>query len=275
MSGSITDTVKLHNGVEMPLLGLGVFQTKDGKEVINAVKWALQAGYRHIDTAAAYGNEVGVGQAIRESGVPREEIFVTTKAWNGDMRAGNTPGAFETSLHKLGLDYIDLYLIHWPVETRIEAWRDIEEIYVSGRARAIGVSNFLAHHLQDLLDKTDVVPMVNQMEYHPRLQQPELQTYCREHKIQYEAWSPLMQGGVLQIPELVSLGKKYGKNPVQITLRWMLQNGVVTIPKSVKQQRIIDNAKLFDFELSAEEMALIDGLDTGKRIGADPDNFNF
>lgn len=269
-------TILLNNDVEMPLLGLGVFQARDGREVEQAITWALEAGYRSIDTAAAYRNEEGVGSAIRNSSVPREEIFVTTKLWNGDQRQGTMLSAFETSLEKLGLDYVDLYLIHWPVKGKYkESWRVLESIYESGRAKAIGVSNFLIHHLDDLMQDANVVPTVNQIEFHPFLQQPDLIAHCRKLGIVPEAWSPIMKGRVMQVPELVQIGEKYGKTAVQVTLRWMIQKEIITIPKSVKQARIQANGDIFDFALSDDDMAAIDNLDKNERIGPDPDNFNF
>ena len=259
----------------MPWLGFGVFQTKEGEEVINSVKWALEAGYRSIDTAMIYGNEKGVGQAIKESGVPREEIFLTTKLWNDDIRNRRTQQAFEQSLERLGVDYVDLYLIHWPVEGRQAAWKEMEKIYESGRAKAIGLSNFMIEHLDDLLPQCSVVPAVNQVEFHPFLLQPKLLTYCQEHNIQLEAWSPIVKGQVMDVPEIQEIAKKYDKTPVQVTLRWDVQHQVVTIPKSVHQERIVANCQIFDFELSAEEMQVLDNLDEGRRVGPDPLNFNF
>ena len=259
----------------MPWLGFGVFQTKEGQEVIQSVKWALEAGYRSIDTAMIYGNEKGVGQAIKESGVPREEIFLTTKLWNDDIRARRTKEAFDGSLARLGVDYVDLYLIHWPVEGRQEAWKTMEQIYESGRAKAIGVSNFMLDHFVDLLQQCSVAPAVNQVEFHPFLVQPKLLEYCKEHKIQLEAWSPIAKGQVMDAPKIQEIAKKYGKTPVQVTLRWELQHEVVTIPKSVHQERIVANSQIFDFELSAEDMQALDSLDEGRRTGPDPLNFNF
>ncbi|MGE5598629.1 MAG: aldo/keto reductase [Bacteroidota bacterium] len=273
---NITDCATLNNGLRMPWLGLGVFRSGEGEEVERAVGWALEAGYRSIDTAAIYRNERGVGKAVRASGIPREEIFITTKVWNDDLRAGATRQAFQESLDRLGLDYIDLYLIHWPVKGRYhEAWKVMEEIYRSGRARAVGVSNFLLHHLQDLLEHTALVPAVNQIEFHPLLVQPELLRFCRAAGIQVEAWSPLMQGHALDVPEIRRLAEKYGRTPAQIVLRWDLQHEVVTIPKSVHRERIHENARIFDFELTEEDMLLLDGLDAGRRFGSDPDHFNF
>jgi len=270
------DAAILTNGVSMPWLGLGVLRIAEGQTVENTVHWALTTGYRHIDTAAIYGNEIGVGRAIQQSDVSREEIFVTTKVWNRDQGYDQTLAAFEASLNRLNMDYVDLYLIHWPVKDKFkETWRALETIYDSGRARAIGVSNFLVHHLESLLESARIVPMVDQVEFHPYLQQPDLQAFCREHRIQLEAWRPIMRGQVNQIPELVELGQKYGKTPVQITLRWMVQQGIVTIPKSEHKERIESNAHIFDFELQSEDLTLIDGLDRHERLGADPDNFHF
>lgn len=272
----ITDCVVLNNGLKMPWLGFGVFQVNEGEEVENSVKWALEAGYRSIDTAAIYRNERGVGNAMRQSGIPREEIFLTTKVWNDDQRAKRTLEAFDESLERLGTDYVDLYLIHWPVKGCYqETWKAMEEIYHSGRAKAIGVSNFLVHHLQDILEDSDIVPAVNQVEFHPFLVQPELLNFCKEHQIQLEAWSPLIRGEIVSVPEAQKLAEKYQKTPAQIALRWDLQHEVVTIPRSIHRNRIEENAQIFDFELSDEDMALLDALDAGRRIGPDPDNFNF
>lgn len=272
----VQDTASLNNGVKMPWFGLGVFKAEEGQEVQNAVKWALEAGYRSIDTAAFYQNESGVGQAIRDSEVARQDVFVTTKLWNSDQGYDSAFQAFETSMRKLNLDYVDLYLIHWPVKGKYkESWRALEEIYQSGRAKAIGVSNFLRFQLEDLLESANVVPTVNQIEYHPYLQQPELHEFCRTHQIQLEAWSPIMRGKVMAVPELIQLAETYGKTPVQITLRWMLQREVVTIPKSANRQRIQENADIYDFELTAADIELINGLDRQERLGPDPANFDF
>lgn len=272
----LKSTITLSNGVQMPLFGLGVFLSKEGSEVENAVKYALESGYVHIDTAAIYGNEGGVGKAVRESGIPRNEVFITSKVWNSDQGYQTTLKAFEDSLDRLRMDYLDLYLIHWPKgDLSVETWKAMEEIYQSGKVKAIGVSNFLVHHLQDLLPTCKIKPMVNQVEFHPYLQQPTLQKFCSNHKIQLEAWSPIMKGKVNDVSVLQALGAKYGKTPVQITLRWEVQKQIVTIPKSVKPERILSNADIFNFELSDEDMAKIDRLDKNRRIGADPDNFNF
>lgn len=276
MIKDIKDCVPLNNGLKMPWLGFGVFQMKDDQEVEAAVKCALATGYRSIDTASVYRNERGVGKAIRESGIPREDIFLTTKVWNDDQRAKRTLAAFEESLKRLQTDYVDLYLVHWPVkDCYLETWRAMEVIYESGRAKAIGVSNFLVHHLEDVLRESRVVPAVNQIEFHPYLVQPELLRFCQSHKIQVEAWSPLMQGQVVTVPALQELAKQYGKTPAQIVLRWDLQHGVVTIPKSSRPERIAENAGVFDFELSAADMNQLDSLDQRKHFGPDPANFSF
>ncbi len=272
---AFTDGVTLNNGVHMPWLGLGVYKTKEGQEVIGAVKTAIQLGYRSIDTAAIYKNEDGVGQGLRESGVPREEIFVTTKVWNADQGYESTLQAFDASRKRLGLEMIDLYLVHWAVSaTYRETWKALVHLYKEGYVRAIGVSNFQIHHLKQVIEDTGVVPAVNQVEYHPELAQKELLAFTRENNIQLEAWSPLMQGK-LDHPVLTQLAAKYGKSPAQIVLRWDIQNGVVTIPKSVTEHRIRENANIFDFELSTDDIALVDSLNENKRIGPDPDHVTF
>lgn len=273
----IAGSFELHNGVRMPYFGLGVYLSKQGDEVVNAIKYALDAGYRHIDTAAIYQNEEGVGLGIRESGIDRKDVFVVSKVWNSSQGYDQTLKAFDVSLQKLKMDYLDLYLIHWPKghPRSTETWKALEKLYKDGRVRAIGVSNFLQHHLETLLPHCEVVPMVNQMEFHPRLVQQSLLDFCKEKGIVYEAWSPIMKGEVLNIPLLQELARKYNKTAVQVTLRWDLQKGVITIPKSAKKERIISNADIFDFELTKEEMAQIDALDQGYRTGPDPDNFNF
>ncbi|HAH25526.1 MAG TPA: aldo/keto reductase [Prolixibacteraceae bacterium] len=274
---AFTSSVKLSNGVEMPILGLGVFKSHEGEEVERAVKYALQIGYRSIDTAAMYGNEHGVGSAIIQSGVPRQEIFLTTKIWNSDQGYQSTFRAFEESLEKLQTNYIDLYLIHWPKgELSLQTWKAMVELYQKGEIRAIGVSNFMTPHLKHLMENASgIQPMVNQVEFHPRLVQPELLKFCHDNHIQPEAWTPIMHGIVNDIPVLQALAVKYQKSPVQVVLRWDIQKGVVTIPKSVNPERILHNADIFDFELSEEDMSKIDHLDKSARIGADPNNFNF
>lgn len=275
MIKGIGDTTLLNNGVKMPWLGLGVWRVDNDSEVETAVKMAVKAGYRSIDTAAVYGNEEGVGKAIRDCGVAREELFITTKVWNSDQGYETTLKAFEISRKKLGLEYFDLYLIHWPVKGKyIDTWRALEKLYRDGVVRAIGVSNFKEHHLLDLFESSSMLPMVDQVECHPLLSQRELHAFCKKNKIQMEAWSPLMQGH-LDKPLLVELGNKYGKSPAQIVLRWDLQNEVVIIPKSIHENRIIENSDIFDFELSEDDIESINELNKDKRFGSDPDNFNF
>lgn len=276
----LQDTVTLHNGVKMPGFGLGVFKVEEGEELISAVKTAIVHGYRSIDTAAIYGNEEGVGKGIREgikaAGISREDVFVTSKVWNADLGYEATLKAYETSLEKLGTGYLDLYLIHWPVEGKYkEAWRALETLYKEGRVKAIGVSNFQIHHLEELMKGAEIKPVINQVEYHPRLTQKDVQAFCRANDIQLEAWSPLMQGELLDQELLQKIADKHGKSVAQIILRWDIQNGVVTIPKSTKEHRIIENASVFDFELTPEEMEQIDGLNQNLRVGPDPDNFDF
>lgn len=277
---NLAATSTLHNGVEMPWFGLGVFKVEDGSVTVDTVRTAITNGYRSIDTAAIYGNEVGVGQGIRESleetGLSREDLFITSKVWNSELGYDSAIAAFETSLEKLGLDYLDLYLIHWPVVGKYkDAWRALEKLYKDGRIKAIGVSNFQIHHLEDVMKDAEIVPIVNQVEYHPRLTQKELHEFCKTHKIQLEAWSPLMKGEILDHPVLEEIAMKAEKTPAQVILRWDLQNGVVTIPKSTKEYRIIQNSQVFDFELTDEDMERISALNENHRTGADPDNFDF
>ena len=277
--GKITDlqgSFELHNGVQMPYFGLGVYLAKDGEEVSNAVKVALNHGYRHVDTASIYNNEVGVGVGIKESDVDRKDVFVVSKVWNSDQGYDSTLKAFDASLERLGLDYLDLYLIHWPKGERSkETWKAMERMYREKRVRAIGVSNFMQHHLEDVLTDAEIVPMVNQMEFHPYLVQQDLVSFCKSKGIQYEAWSPMMQGNIFDLPILKQMAEKYAKTVAQVVLRWDLQKGVVTIPKSSKPERIVSNADLFDFELSSEDVQILDNLDRGKRFGPDPNNFDF
>jgi diketogulonate reductase-like aldo/keto reductase len=260
----------------MPWLGIGVYKVKEGQEVERVVGRALEIGYRSIDTASVYYNETGVGKAMRKSGIPRDEIFLTTKVWNDDLREKRTLAAFEESLERLGTDYVDLYMIHWPVKGFYEeAWQAMEEIYKSGRAKAIGVSNFLEHHLEDILRIGRVAPGVNQVEFHPYLIQPGLLDFCKHHKIQVQARNPLMLGQIVTDPTVMNLAEKYHKTPAQIVLRWDLQHEVVTIPKSVHSERIEENSKIFDFELSQSDMKVLDRLDAGKRLGSHPDHFSY
>ncbi|MGZ9818072.1 aldo/keto reductase [Peribacillus simplex] len=280
MIKNLQDTVTLHNGVKMPGFGLGVFKVEEGPELVNAVKVAIKHGYRSIDTAAIYGNEEGVGQGIREglkeAGISREEIFVTSKVWNADLGYESTIAAYETSLQKLGLEYLDLYLIHWPVEGKYkEAWRALETLYKEGKVKAIGVSNFQISHLEDLMKDAEIKPVINQVECHPRLTQKELQAFCLNHGIQLEAWSPLMQGELLNNEVLTEIATKYNKSVAQVILRWDIQNDIITIPKSTKEHRIVENASVFDFELTKEEIKRIDEMNQNHRVGPDPDNFDF
>jgi diketogulonate reductase-like aldo/keto reductase len=265
----------LSNGVVMPRLGLGVFRIPEGEAVEQAVAYAFQVGYRHIDTARSYGNEAGVGQAVRESGLPREQVFVTTKVWNDQQGYDSTLKAYEASLARLGLDYADLYLVHWPVKGQYkETWRALETLYEEKRVRAIGVCNFHVHHLEDLLAGARVAPMVNQIELHPFLTQEDIRGYCRDYNIQVEAWAPLVRGH-LDHPLFSELAASYGRTPAQIVLRWHVQHDVVVIPKSVQPARILENQGIFDFELTAADVARIDGLNQNQRFGPDPDNFSF
>jgi diketogulonate reductase-like aldo/keto reductase len=271
----ITDYTVLNNGVRMPWLGLGVFQVEDGEDVIRSVRHALEAGYRSIDTAAGYRNEAGVGTAIKQSGIPREDLFITTKLANSDQGYESTLRAFEDSRRKLDLEYIDLYLIHWPGKDKFkETWKAFEKLQKDGYIRAIGVSNFKIHHLETLKQDSDTIPAVNQVEFHPLLNQQELLQYCKREGIQLEAWSPIMKGN-LNLPQITELARKHGKTSAQIVLRWDLQHGVVTIPKSVRQERIQENANIFDFTLSEEDMKAIDQMNQDHRFGPDPDELLF
>jgi diketogulonate reductase-like aldo/keto reductase len=275
MPANLKDTTTLHNGVKMPWVGLGVFKVQNGEEVVQSVKAAIKNGYISIDTASFYGNEEGVGQAIRDSGVPREELFITTKLWNADQGYESTLTAFESSLAKLGLDYLDLYLIHWPGKDKYkETWKAFEKLYKEGRVRAIGVSNFQIHHLEDLISSAEIKPMVNQVEFHPHLTQKDLLEFCKKEGIQMEAWSPLKQGQLITEPILEEIARKHKKSVAQVILRWDLQHGVVTIPKSIKEHRIIENSAIFDFELSVEDMEMIDRLNMDSRAGSHPDTMS-
>ncbi|WP_107841477.1 aldo/keto reductase [Metasolibacillus meyeri] len=272
----LQSTKRLANDVEMPLFGLGVYKMTDRDETIAAITKALQVGYRAVDTAALYYNEAEVGEAIRHSGVPREEIFVTTKVWNSDQGYDNTLRAFETSLKKLNMDYIDLYLTHWPVvEKFVDTYRAIERLYDEKLIRVPGVSNHHQHHLEQLLAKANIAPTVNQIEVHPYLSQQDLRAFCAQQDIAVTAWSPLGRGGVLVDETIQSIAAAHGKSPAQIVLRWHLQNDIIVIPKSVTPQRIEENAQIFDFELAEQDMHKLDALNQNKRFGQDPDNFKF
>jgi 2,5-diketo-D-gluconate reductase A len=267
--------VTLHDGVEIPQLGFGVFQVPP-EDTQWVVEEALAAGYRHIDTAGAYRNESGVGAAIAASGIPRDEVFVTTKLWNSQQGHDSALKAFAKSLERLGMDHVDLYLIHWPAPAQdlfVESWRAFEQIREEGRARTIGVSNFRIEDLERLVAETDTVPTVNQVELHPRFQQAELRAWHEEHEIATEAWSPLGQGEALGEATIVEIAERLGRTPAQVVIRWHLQLGNVVIPKSVTPERIRKNIDVFGFELSDEEMAAIGRLDAGGRIGPDPSAF--
>lgn len=272
----------LNNGLQIPALGFGVWRVEEGETVENAVKWALEAGYRLVDTATAYKNEGGVGKALAASGVPREEIFLTTKLWNEDQGYETTLAAFDASLQRLGVAYVDLYLVHWPFslppadihgkppEKRAETWRAMEEIYKSGRAKAIGVSNYTIRHLEEMKNYATVMPTVNQVEFNPFLYQKEMLEYCTQHGILVEAYSPLVHGEKLADPRIGAIAQKYGKSNAQIFIRWSMQHGCVPLPKSTHQERIQENFNVFDFDLSAEDMEALDALNENLHMRADP-----
>lgn len=264
--------ITLRNGLKIPQIGFGVFKVENETEAPAAVEEALRVGYRHIDTAAIYKNEEGVAKGIAASGVAREDIFLTSKVWNDDIRAGRTKEAFQASLDRLKTDYLDLYLLHWPVEGIVEAWRTLIELYEEGKIKSIGVSNFKEHHLDQLKDAGLMVPMVNQIELHPQLPQQDFVDYLGDKDIQVEAWSPLMQGKFMDIDLFHDLAKKYGKSPAQIVIRWHIQLGRVVLPKSITPSRIQENFNVYDFELSSDDMSAISALATNVRIGTDPDN---
>ncbi|MDI9883009.1 aldo/keto reductase [Streptomyces sp. HNM0645] len=270
-------SITLNNGVAMPQLGYGVWQVPDD-EAAKAVGAALEAGYRSIDTAAVYENEKGTGKAVAASGIPREELFVTTKLWNADQGRDSTLRAFDASLSRLGLDYVDLYLIHWPVPSKnayVDTYKAFETILAEGRARAVGVSNFRPEHLERLLGETSVVPAVNQIELHPQFQQAESRAFHAKHGIATEAWSPLGSGrGLLEVPTIVAVAQKHGRTPAQVVLRWHLQLGNVVIPKSVTPSRIRENIDVFGFELDDDDLAAFAALDEGRRLGPDPATFS-
>jgi diketogulonate reductase-like aldo/keto reductase len=272
----LRSSVELNNGLAIPWVGFGVFQVPPGEVTYRSVTMALEAGYRHVDTASIYGNEKSVGEAIRASGVPREELFITTKVWNDDQGYEKTLKAFEASRARLGLDRIDLYLIHWPMPSRglfKDTYRALEKLYRDGLVRSIGVSNFLVHHLEELLKTAEVKPVINQVEFHPLLFQPKLLDFCRRNDIRLEAWSPLTRGRFLDHTVIRGIAERLGKTPAQVLLRWDLQHEVVTLPRSTKENHIKENARIFDFELSDEDMKALNSLDEGRRIGPNPDVF--
>ncbi len=280
---SLEHTFSLNNGYGIPCVGFGTWQTPDGDTAMMAVSEAIKVGYRHIDAAACYKNEVGVGQGIAASGIAREKIFVTSKVWNTDRGYEKTLAAFEKSLSDLGLDYLDLYLIHWPAsasryenweEINLETWRAMTELYKAGKIKAIGVSNFLPHHMEALM-KTEVPPMVDQIEYHPGLVSSDTVEYCREHDVLVEAWSPLGTGRMLDNEELKAIARGYGKSVAQLCIRWCLQNGVVPLPKSVTPSRIAENAQVFDFVISEDDMQKINAMPNFGGSGLHPDKVNF
>jgi diketogulonate reductase-like aldo/keto reductase len=271
MTDVSSSTLPLRSGTRIPVVGLGVWQAPAGTTTRDAVLAALRAGYRHVDTARIYGNEADVGAAVRASGVPRAEVFVTTKLWNADQGYDRALKAFDASLARLGLDYVDLYLIHWPVAgKRLDSWRALERLHAEGRARAIGVSNFLVPHLNELFAKASEPPAVNQIEVHPFLQQRETRALCAKHEVVVEAYSPLGSGQWLRHPALLKLAKAVGKSPAQVLLRWGIQHGMVVLPKSVHEARIVENARVFDFELDAQVMRQLDALEQGSATGWDP-----
>ncbi|PEZ74167.1 aldo/keto reductase [Bacillus sp. AFS017274] len=276
MISNIGEMITLHNGVKMPQLGFGVFKVKNGNETVESVKKAIEVGYRAIDTAAIYENEEGVGQAIRECGVPREELFITSKVWNTEQGYETTLQAFDDSLNRLGLEYLDLYLIHWPGKDKyLETWRALEKLYKDGKVKSIGVSNFHVHHLENLLANSEVKPVVNQIELHPLLTQVEIRDYCAKHEIKVESWSPLGRGNLLEEPTINHIAKKHGKSSAQVLIRWHLQHDLVVIPKSITPSRIEENAEVFDFSLSLNEMNQIDALNKNERFGSNPDELLF
>lgn len=274
MTKLFNGTVKLANGVEMPQFGLGVFKMMDPGQTVEAITYAIETGYRAIDTAAIYENESETGEAVRHSGVPREELFITSKVWNTNQGYDETLRAFEASLEKLGLDYLDLYLTHWPITGKyVDTYKAIERLYDEKLIRTTGVSNHHAHHLEKIFVKANVAPMVNQIELHPYLTQEPLRAFCEENGIAVTSWSPLARGKLLAEPTLLNIGEQYGKTPAQVIIRWHLQNNLIVIPKSVTPERIKENSEVADFELSSEEMKSISALNRDERTGTDPDTF--
>lgn len=277
MTVNAVPTISLNNGIHIPQLGFGTYQIEPA-DTVAATLAALETGYRHIDTAEMYGNEKEVGQAVRDSGLAREDIFVTSKLNNGFHAHDDALKAFDRTLTELRFDYLDLFLIHWPlpgVGDFVETWKALEEIYRSGRAKAIGVSNFQPHHLRRLLQETEIVPAVNQIEVHPYLTQDEVRAFGAGHRIETEAWSPIAQGKVLDDPTITGIARRLGRTAAQVTLRWHIQRNDIVFPKSVTRSRVEENFALFDFELTEADMASITGLDRGERTGPDPDTFNY
>lgn len=273
---NIQHKLKLHNGIEMPFIGLGTYGLGGGRATVEIVKAALDLGIRSIDTASFYKNEQEVGEGIKESAVFRKEVFVTTKLWNDEHGYDAALKAIEASLRRLDMDYVDLYLIHWPGKDRyIETWKALERLYDEGTVKAIGVSNFQEHHLSRLLSSCNEKPAVNQIELHPRLTQERLREYCKKMGIKVEAWSPLANGRLLNEPTINYIAKKHARTPAQIILRWHVQNEVMVIPKTASRKRLVENTNIFDFRLSMEEMNLIDSLNMNERIGQDPDKMIF
>lgn len=280
---NLQDTFVLNNGVRVPVIGFGTWLMPDEETTVEIIDDAIRDGYRHIDTAEYYKNEKSIGEAVKKSGLKREDLFITSKVWNTDSGYDKTMAAFERTLKNLGTDYLDLYLIHWPAvaaqydnweEINLDTWRALTDLYKAGKVRAIGVSNFLPHHLEALM-KTEVPPMVDQIEFHPGNMQKDTLEYCRNHNIQVEAWSPLGRGRVLSDPELQKIADKYGKSVSQLCIRWALQNGVIPLPKSVTPSRIQQNADVFDFEISQEDMNTINSMPDFGGSGLDPDHPKF
>src|SRR3989338_9770994 len=278
---NLDSRIILNNGIKIPVIGIGTFRIEDGELATNDIKWALEAGYRLIDTATIYKNEEGVGKAIGKSGIPREQIFVTTKLWNIDQGYENTLKAINVSLTKLGLTYVDLYLVHWPtaspdnktsINKREETWKAMEEIYKSGKTKAIGVSNYTIRHLEEMKKYADIFPAVDQVEFHPFLYQKDLLEYCKQNDIVLQAHSPLASGNISRSELITDIAKKYHKSNAQILLRWSLQHGVIPIPKSIHKERIAANINVFDFELSGEDMVKLDGLNENLRFRSNPEN---
>jgi diketogulonate reductase-like aldo/keto reductase len=271
-----TSTATHHPEVKIPQMGLGVWKIQDGEEVEKTILAGLEMGYRLIDTASIYGNEVGVGRAIQRSGIPRQQLFVTSKLWNADIRLGHEAEAFQKTMDRLHLEYLDLYLVHWPISDRIvEPWKALEQIYKTKRVRSIGLSNYKIHHLELLLKNSDIVPVVNQVELHPFLQQVELRKFCDRHGILVQAWSPLMQGHFKGILALERIAQKHFKTIPQVILRWAIQENILVIPKSKNPDRLAENADIFDFKLDLDDMTKIRQLDCNQRFGPDPDHINF